>query len=66
MSKRKRARRRVAKPAEKQLRELQRNSPTPIQDIQDLRQQLLLMNARERTQEFETFTTYGTYQDPVT
>jgi hypothetical protein len=51
---------------EDRLRELQRDSLLEIQDLQTLRQPRLVMRGSGTAEEqLETFTTYGTYQDPV-
>ena len=66
MPKKKVRRRGVTHSAERVLRDLQRSSPLPTQDLQNLRQPRLIRDARlQGDQTLETFTTYGAYQDPI-
>lgn len=51
--------------AEVRLRELQRAAPRKVRDLQDLRQPILTMRRPDAADYvYETFVTYGAYQDP--
>jgi hypothetical protein len=58
----KKRKRRVS--AEKRMRDLQRRSLLPVQDLRDLRQPRISPRPPS-DQKLETFTTYGAYQDPI-